>query len=205
MTVNCSLPIYSNGTLAYADYGFNASSPANSLWIPLAEKAYAQWNETGKEGRDGQNTYACDRGRLDGHRRRPGAGTQCHRLQPHRLDRAGDDQCPGRERGGDHRHRRAATADTLPYGLYGSHAYAVIGYNASTGLFTLYNPWGFDQPGVLSWSQLEATCDGFVVANAAGSTPISGATSGPRGRGRFAHFGRRGRSLDFAFGHDERP
>ena len=64
--------------------------------------------------------------------------------------------------------------DTLPYGLYGSHAYAVIGYNASTGNFTLYNPWGFDQPGALSWSQLEATCDGFVVANTAGSAPISG-------------------------------
>ena len=39
------------------------------------------------------------------------------------------------------------SADTLPYGLYGSHAYAVTGYNASTGDFTLYNPWGFDQPG----------------------------------------------------------
>jgi hypothetical protein len=51
----------------------------------------------------------------------------------------------------------------------------VIGYNASAGLFTLYNPWGFDQPGVLSWSQLQATCDGFVVADATGSAPISGA------------------------------
>ena len=39
-----------------------------------------------------------------------------------------------------------ATARHLPDGLYGSHAYAVIGYNASTGIFTLYNPWGFDQP-----------------------------------------------------------
>ena len=36
--------------------------------------------------------------------------------------------------------------DTLSYGLYGSHAYAVTGYNASSGTFTLYNPWGFDQP-----------------------------------------------------------
>ena len=66
------------------------------------------------------------------------------------------------------------SGDTLPYGLYGSHAYAVIGYNASADLFTLYNPWGCDQPGVLSWSQLEATCDGFVVAATTGSVPISG-------------------------------
>ena len=26
--------------------------------MPLLEKAYAQWNETGHEGRDGQNVYA---------------------------------------------------------------------------------------------------------------------------------------------------
>ena len=37
-------------------------TPANSLWIPLAEKAYAQWNETGKEGRDGLNAYASIQG-----------------------------------------------------------------------------------------------------------------------------------------------
>ena len=27
-------------------------------------------------------------------------------------------------------------------GLYGDHAYNVLSYNSSTGLFTLYNPWG---------------------------------------------------------------
>ena len=26
--------------------------------MPLIEKAYAEWNETGHEGRDGQNAYA---------------------------------------------------------------------------------------------------------------------------------------------------
>ena len=80
----------------------------------------------------------------------------------------------------------------------------MIGYNASAGLFTLYNPWGCDQPGVLSWSQLEATCDGFVVADTTGSVPISGANlHAPVAAAVSAHFGRRGRSLDFAFGHDE--
>ena len=29
-----------------------------------------------------------------------------------------------------------------PGGLYADHAYAIIGYNASTEKFTLYNPWG---------------------------------------------------------------
>ncbi len=68
----------------------------------------------------------------------------------------------------------SASDDSLPGGLYGSHAYGVIGYTASTGLFTLYNPWGMDQPQQLSWSQLESTTDGFVVADPSGSTPIAG-------------------------------
>ena len=33
-------------------------APDGSWWMPLVEKAYAQWNETGREGRDGQNAYA---------------------------------------------------------------------------------------------------------------------------------------------------
>jgi hypothetical protein len=74
---------------------------------------------------------------------------------------------------------QAVTTGTFAaqYGLVADHAYAIIGYTASTGTFTLYNPWGFDQPGQLTWSQLEATCSGFVVASTAGSTAIKGATT----------------------------
>ncbi len=56
------LPAGTTGMLAYADYGANYANTANSLWIPLAEKAYAQWNQTGKEGRDGTNAYASIQG-----------------------------------------------------------------------------------------------------------------------------------------------
>ena len=55
-----------------------------------------------------------------------------------------------------------------------SHAYAITGYNASTDKFTLYNPWGIDQPGQLTWSQLQATCSQMAVAATAGTVPISG-------------------------------
>jgi hypothetical protein len=62
--------------------------------------------------------------------------------------------------------------DSLSYGLFGSHAYAVIGY--SGGLFTLYNPWGIDQPTqALSWAQLQTVCDGFVVASTANPAPFT--------------------------------
>ncbi len=63
------------------------------------------------------------------------------------------------------------------YGLYASHAYAIVGYNASTDKFTLYNPWGTDHPGPLSWSQLQQTCSQLAVADTSGSTPILGAAS----------------------------
>jgi hypothetical protein len=174
VTVNCSLPVYSNGTFAYADYGMNASSPTNALWIPLAEKAYAQWNETGVEGRDGQNAYNSIQGgwmatvdaQVLGHNATDynlTASTQQAMINALAANQAVTIATDGSNNSGD----------TLSYGLYGSHAYAVIGYNASANTFTLYNPWGCDQPGALSWSQLEATCDGFVVANTAGSVPIS--------------------------------
>ena len=59
ITVDSMLPASSSGILAYANYGASCKNAANSLWIPLIEKAYAQWNQTGKEGGDGQNAY-CD-------------------------------------------------------------------------------------------------------------------------------------------------
>ena len=53
VTVNAMLPGLTGGNLVYAGEGADGS-----WWMPLIEKAYAQWNETGLEGRDGQNTYA---------------------------------------------------------------------------------------------------------------------------------------------------
>ena len=177
VTVNSSLPTY-NGMLIYADYGSSVSNTSNSLWIPLAEKAYAQWNATGNEGRDGTNTYNSIQGgwmatvdaQVLGYNATDygltGSTEQAmiSALAAHDAVTIGTDTSSN-------------SADTLSFGLFGSHAYAVLGYNASTGNFTLYNPWGVDQPGALSWSQLEATCDGFVTAVATGSAPISGANA----------------------------
>ena len=56
VTVDNMLPT-SGGRLAFDGYGESLTNP-QGLWIALIEKAYAQWNETGKEGRDGSNTYA---------------------------------------------------------------------------------------------------------------------------------------------------
>ena len=173
VTVNLSLPTC-NGVLVYADYGFSASNPSNSLWIPLAEKAYAQWNETGKEGRTGTNTYSDIQGGWMATVDAQVLGTNAvdygvtssteqaaiNALTANNAVTIGTDTSSN-------------SNDSLSYGLFGCHAYAMIGYNASTSLFTLYNPWGFDQPIALTWSDLVATCDGFVTVNATGSVPIS--------------------------------
>ncbi len=173
VTVNLSLPTY-DGMLVYADYGCNASSPANSLWIPLAEKAYAEWNATGNEGRDGTNTY---NGIQGGWMATVDAQVLGHNATDYGLS-ASTEQAMINALSANQAVTIATdassnSADTLSYGLYGSHAYAVLGYNASSGLFTLYNPWGCDQPSGLSWSQLESTCEGFVTAVTTGSVPIS--------------------------------
>jgi hypothetical protein len=170
VTVDRSLVTYSNGVMAYADYGYSASRSANSLWIPLAEKAYAEWNQTGNEGRDGTNAYASIEGGWMATVDAQVLGTNATD-----YDLTASTKQTMISALASHQSVTIATDSADADGLYGDHAYGVIGYNASTDTFTLYNPWGIDQPGALSWAQLEATCYEFVVANPAGSVAASGA------------------------------
>jgi hypothetical protein len=171
VTVDSKLPTTASGMLVYSDYGNSYTSSSNVLWIALAEKAYAEWNQTGKEGRDGTNNYASIAG---GWMATVDAQVLGHNATDYSMTNA-DAQYAINALAA----HQAVTIGTssAEYGLVADHAYAIIGYSASTGTFTLYNPWGFDQPGQLTWSQLEAACDGFVVATTSGSTPISGAAA----------------------------
>lgn len=173
VTVNRRLPAQFNGALGYSGYGLSVSSTSTTVWIALAEKAYAQWNETGNEGRDGTNRYAAIEGGWMGYVNAQVLGTESSNYSlassnKQTLITALSSQ-------------KAVTIGTnasVSAGLYGSHAYLVAGYNASTDTFQLHNPWGFSHPGALSYSQLQAYCSMFVVADASGSSPISGSVSG---------------------------
>jgi hypothetical protein len=170
VTVDRMLPTTSSGAFAYADYGANYANAANSLWIPLAEKAYAEWNQTGKEGRDGLNAYgSLESGWMDAVDAQVLGQSATNYSMTSTTEQNAINALAANE---------AVTigTSTANYGLVASHAYGITGYDASTGTFTLYNPWGFDQPGPLTWSQLVATCDGFVVAVTSGSVSFGPAS-----------------------------
>ena len=88
VTVNRYLPVTAGGQSAYAAFGFTMTATgavrnhfqnsSNELWVALAEKAYAQLNESGVIDQDGTNTYegiaGGQTGKAFGHIKRQQAG-----------------------------------------------------------------------------------------------------------------------------------
>ena len=173
VTVNRRLPAQYNGALGYSGYGLSVSSTSTTVWIALAEKAYAQWNETGNEGRDGTNRYAAIEGGWMGYVNAQVLGTASSNYAVTSVNKQTLITALSSQKA-----VTIGTKTSVSAGLYGSHAYLVTGYEASTDTFRLHNPWGFSHPGALSYSQLQAYCSVFVVADTSGSSPISGSVSG---------------------------
>jgi hypothetical protein len=172
VTVNRRLPAQYNGALGYSGYGLSVSSTSTTVWIALAEKAYAQWNETGNEGRDGTNRYAAIEGGWMGYVNAQVLGTASSNYSLASFNKQTLITALSSQKA-----VTIGTNTSVSAGLYGSHAYLVTGYEASTDTFRLHNPWGFSHPGALSYSQLQAYCSMFVVADASGSSPVSGAVA----------------------------
>jgi hypothetical protein len=168
VTVSRRLPAQWNGALGYSGYGLSVTSTSTTVWIALAEKAYAQWNETGNEGRDGTNRYAAIEGGWMGFVNAQVLGSASSNYAVTSTNRQTLIDALSSQKA-----VTIGTNQSVSAGLYGSHAYIVTGYEASTGTFRLHNPWGNSHPGALTYSQLQAYCSMFVVADASGSTPIS--------------------------------
>jgi hypothetical protein len=168
VTVNKQLPALANGSFAYAGLGTSVSDASTSLWLALAEKAYAQWNETGQSGRDGTNTYAGIEGGWMSNVNRQVLG---YASSNYAVSTSSASLLASQLGGG-----RAVTIGTkanASNGLVGSHAYIVTGYNAGSGTFSLFNPWGNTHPGPLTWSQIQANCDFYAVTDSSGTSGIS--------------------------------
>lgn len=163
VTVDKQFASTSSGKFAYSNAGASISSTTTSLWLALAEKAYAQWNATGKSGRSTvANSYASIEGgwmsvvsaQVLGYNASNFSLSSFDKQKLIDLLNAGNAITIGTK----------ATGQTST--LVGAHAYSVIGYDANTDQFQLHNPWGTQHPGGMSYSQLQAECTYFVVADA---------------------------------------
>ncbi len=151
VTVNSELPVNSSGSLIYCGVGSDGA-----YWLPLLEKAYAQWNETGNEFRDGINGYADISGGFMGN-----VDQQVLGVDP--IAAANETAMINALAADDAVTVACYTTDTTLQ-LVADHAYEVSSYNSSTGLFTLENPWGDYEPEALTWAQLSTDCSLFTIA-----------------------------------------
>jgi len=174
VTVDRFLPTAANGMPAYQGVGGGTYTDAgNELWLALAEKAYAQWNETGKTGRSStENSYASlawgSMGVVSSQLLGRTSSTYSGLPDSHKPILVAALNA--------NKAVTYGTKSTSPDGLVTSHAYVVVGYNSTSDTFQLHNPHGGNHPGPLTYAKLRANGSHFVVADAAGATtPIAAA------------------------------
>ena len=181
VTVNALLPGWSNSSLVFAQPG-----PDGSYWMPIIEKAYAQWNESGREGRDGQNDYESLTGGCMNTVDEQVLGTVATTYSPVASDLATEQAVIAALQN----HEAVTAAIFLSgdpdvfyqFGLVSCHAYEIASYDADPNsptyqTFQLENPWGFYEPAPLTWSQLCAY--GWIaVADTSSTVAPDSATAG---------------------------
>ncbi|MFO0968101.1 MAG: C2 family cysteine protease [Gemmataceae bacterium] len=152
VTVDRWLPITAKNTFAYANDGQAFNSGSNSLWVPLLEKAYAQVNHSGWLGRaDSSDSYAALENGFSGDAMRQLTGLTASRditltamesqTQLQNAVSAGDLVCLNTPK----KPNTTYIVDGIK--LVREHVYSVLGYDASTGLYTVFNPWNVNKSG----------------------------------------------------------
>jgi Calpain family cysteine protease len=151
VTVDRYLPTRSDGTAVYADWNGGTYTEAdNELWVALAEKAYAQLNQSGWIGQDNTNSYegisggwmAPVMGQLTGTRAASQSINSMTQVQLINLVSAD-------------RPITAGFVSGAGFGVVNEHAYTITAYDATTGQFHLNNPWGNTHADV-TWDQLRS-------------------------------------------------
>ena len=166
-----ALPGYGSSTI------YAAPGADGSWWLPLLEKAYAQWNETGYEGRDGTNSYAALSGGVMGYVDQQVLGCDALTICPTEgaaVDGSTPEQAliAALESGAAVTAAVFGSSDDPTFAalqLVNGHAYEVVGYDADPdspnfGKFQLENPWGYYDPQPLTWTDLAAYCSWFNLA-----------------------------------------
>ena len=186
VTVDGMLPVNGN-YLVYAGETQAYSNSSNELWMSLAEKAYAQWCETGRaEGRNAYNTYANLAGGYMFYVNEQVLGSTAGWQY---VQDAYKQTLISAIAANDAVTIATKTSTSI---LVSSHAYVVTGYNAGNDTFVLRNPHlGTGNPNTLTWTQLKNDCEWFAAADATGTSafgdPVSsGASAGSSSRSALA-------------------
>ncbi|MGB6295989.1 MAG: C2 family cysteine protease [Rivularia sp. (in: cyanobacteria)] len=157
VTVDRYLPTNDLGNFVYANAGDYYGNINNELWVTLAEKAYAQVNESGWINQDNTNSYdgIGNAGYLkDAFKHITGKKAALGRIL--NFDRVVDAFNSGEIIG------FGSKSTGIESNIVASHAYALIDYNPQTQKFTLLNPWSTDNNALksrtleLSWSQISS-------------------------------------------------
>jgi hypothetical protein len=157
VSVDSYLPTNSGGALIYANVGAYYASASNELWTALAEKAYVQINEMGwlRSGLsgNGQNAYSAIEGgyifaalgQITGQSTTAFAYTTGTTNFNAFVNAYNQGKMIG----------FASMTTPTSSSVVGSHAYAVVGYNATNQTITLFNPWGIEYGLVtMTWAQI---------------------------------------------------
>ncbi|MDY6900438.1 MAG: C2 family cysteine protease [Cyanobacteriota bacterium] len=157
VTVDRYLPTNNIGKFVYANPGDNYADANNELWVALAEKAYAQLNESGWINQDNTNSYSGigNAGYLsDAFAHITGERTALGRILD--FDKVVNAFNSGEAVG------FGSKSNGVQSNIVTSHAYALVDYNAQTQKFTLLNPWSTDNTALksrtleLSWSEISS-------------------------------------------------
>ncbi len=162
-TVDSYLPANADGNYVFANQGQSLEDTTIALWLPLAEKAYAQINEEGWLRSDGQNTYASIEYGWPNHVFTQVTGVRA--AGDLKLDKPENFvQFVTAYRAGSMLCLLSRQTPTDPL-IGGNHVYAVVSYDAAARSVLVFNPWGINngsnKAGLvwLTWAQVTANYD----------------------------------------------
>jgi hypothetical protein len=150
VTVDRYLPTYDWGGFVYANdsSGMAYNNVNNELWVALAEKAYAQANESGWLGQEvAANSYASISGGwpFQAMKQITNRNTIHSGMTSNFLGiRLSDDVDEMWSAFASGKMVVLNTNASTASGIVGNHSYTLTGYNYSTGCYKLYNPWGVE-------------------------------------------------------------